>query len=133
MIFLCKTEPYKLRIAWFVKKCLVRHTGHSCLFKNKHCLILACAPGQVRDICKNIIRPVNTNRSCLLANSAIHSSSILENTFPEGFAGVLIIIPFVRGVTTLSRSSGENVQSGAFKPIYLGTASAARIVFIWYP
>ena len=46
---------------------------------------------------------------------------------------VLIIIPFVRGVTTLSRSSGENVQSGAFKPIYLGTASAARIVFIWYP
>src|SRR3989304_9387118 len=79
------------------------------------------------------ISSVNTNRSCLSANSAIHSSSVLLNTFPEGFAGVLIIIPFVRGVTTLSRSSGKNVQSGALKPTYVGTASAERMVFIWYP
>jgi len=48
-------------------------------------------------------------------------SSVVK-TFPDGFPGVLIKIAFVFSVTTLSRSSRENVQSGGVMRTYSGTA-----------
>src|SRR3990170_7509018 len=58
MIFFCKTESDKLRTAWFMKKCLIRHTGHTRLFQDKHGLLLTCTSGKMRDIRKNIVGPL---------------------------------------------------------------------------
>ena len=66
---------------------------------------------------------------CMTGLSEINGGILKARfVFPEGFAGVFIIMPRVLGVTTLSRSSMSKLHLGGVMRTYTGTACVATNV-----